>query len=339
MQNQPARQILKLRPEGLYCEAGDFFIDPLRAVDRAVITHGHADHARRGHRAVLATQPTIDVMRVRYGASFAGSAQAMPYGNVVTIADARVSLHPAGHVLGSAQVLVEVAGQRIVVSGDYKRSPDLSNTPFEPVRCDIFITEATFGLPVFVHPPAEHETIRLLDSMRFFEGRIHHVAAYSLGKAQRLLTLLRTQGFNEPVFVDRATMALCEVYEHHGIRLGALKRLEAGRLPEGALVIAPPSARDRIEGKSDQAPMTSFASGWMNVMKRARQGGGDLPLVISDHADWPELTRTISEVAPSEVWITHGEEAALLAWARGRGVEARPLSMVGYGAEDDGPEA
>lgn len=339
MQKPPARQILKLRPEGLYCEAGDFYIDPLRAVDRAVITHGHADHARRGHRAVLATQPTLDIMKVRYGAGFAGSTQAMRYASVVTIGQANVSLHPAGHVLGSAQVLVEVAGQRIIVSGDYKRSHDLSSTPFEPVPCDIFITEATFGLPVFIHPPAEQETRRLLDSMKFFEGRIHHVAAYSLGKAQRLLTLLRTQGFSEPVFVDRATMALCELYEHHGVRLGTLKRLEAGRLPDGALVIAPPSARERIEAKSDHAPMTSFASGWMNVMKRARQGGGDLPLVISDHADWPELTRTITEVAPAEVWITHGEDAALLAWARSRGLEAQPLDMAGYGAGDDGDDA
>ena len=333
-----ARNILKLRPEGLYCEAGDFFIDPLRAVDRAVITHGHADHARRGHRAVLATQPTLDVMRVRYGAAFAGASQALRYGEVITMGGARVSLHPAGHVLGSAQVCVEVAGRRIVVSGDYKRGHDPTSTPFEPVRCDIFITEATFGLPVFTHPPPGDEVARLLASMNFFAGRTHHVAAYSLGKAQRLLALSRAAGFDQPVFVDRATMALCEVYEQHGIALGPLRSLERTSLPDGALVIAPPAARERIMGKSQSPPLTSFASGWMNVMKRARQGGGDLPLIISDHADWPELTRTISEIAPSEVWVTHGEEAALIAWAASRGLEARPLSMTGYGAEDDGAD-
>lgn len=332
-------RILIPRREGLHCEAGGFFIDPMRAVDRAVITHGHADHARRGHGAVLATQPTIDVMRVRYGANFAGNVQALRYGETVTIGEARVSLHPAGHVLGSAQVLVEVAGQRIVVSGDYKRGHDPTSTPFEPIRCNIFITEATFGLPVFTHPPAMSEVDRLLGSMNFFAGRTHHVAAYSLGKAQRLLALLRARGFDAPVFVDRATMALCEVYAHHGIALGTLVPLERGNLPDGSLVIAPPAARERIMAKARQAPLTSFASGWMSVLKRARQGGGDLPLVISDHADWPELTRTITEIAPAEVWITHGEEAALVAWARSRSLTARPLAMTGYGTDDDGSDA
>ncbi len=332
-----ARQILELRPEGLYCEAGDFFIDPLRRVKRAVITHGHADHARRGHEAVLATQPTIDVMKVRYGANFASSSQALRYGQTLSIGDARLTLYPAGHVIGSAQALVEVDGRRIVVSGDYKRSPDPTATPFEPVPCDVFITEATFGLPVFTHPPAEHEIARLLASMQLFSERVHHVAAYSLGKAQRLLALLRAQGFTDPVYVDRATMALCEVYAHHGIGLGNVQQLETAKLPKGALVIAPPAARNRITTSGLGTPMTSFASGWMTVMKRARQGGGDLPLVISDHADWPELTRTIAEIAPSEVWITHGEEAALLAWAQARGLAARPLSMKGYGQEEDLP--
>lgn len=332
-----ARDILQLRPQGLYCPEADAFIDPVRKVDRAIITHGHADHARPGHGAVLATPATIDIMKTRYGARFATTAQPLRYGEILNMGKARIALLPAGHVLGSAQVLVEVGGARIVVSGDYKRSSDPTCPSFEPVACDIFITEATFGLPVFRHPPADDEVGRLLKSMRLFAGRTHHIAAYSLGKAQRLIALLRQQAYDEPILVDRATLALCDLYASHGIKLGDVRPLgRAGKL-SGGLIIAPPSARDILQTMAGPPPLTSFASGWMGVAKRARQGGGDLPLIISDHADWPELTRTIEEVKPGEVWITHGEEAALLAWARTRKIEARPLSIKGYGA-DSGTE-
>lgn len=334
-----AAGILALRPEGLYCAAGDVYIDPLRKVGRAVITHAHADHARPGHAAVLATQPTLDVMRTRYGTRFAASTQAVRYGERVTLGDATVSLHPAGHVLGSAQVCIEVDGHRIVVSGDYKRTPDPTCTPFEPVRCDIFVTEATFGLPVYRHPPPQEEIARLRASLEIFEGRTHHVAAYSLGKAQRLMGLLRRDGYDEPIGVDPATDALCEIYEQHGVRLGPRRRLHKGMAPIPRLVIAPPGSGDSLRSPDGPAPITSFASGWMRLTRNARQRGGDLPLVISDHADWPELLRTIADVSPQELWITHGEEAALVAWATRQGLPARPLAIAGYGDEDAEPAA
>jgi putative mRNA 3-end processing factor len=332
-----ARHLLQLRPEGLYCPEADAFIDPIRKVDRAIITHGHADHARPGHNAVVATAATIDIMRARYGTRFASSAQTLRYGEELVMGKARITLYPAGHILGSAQVLVETNAARVIVSGDYKRSTDPTCPPFDPIPCDIFITEATFGLPVFRHPLADHEVGRLQHSMRLFSDRTHHIAAYSLGKAQRLLALLRRLGHDETVHVDRATLALCDVYAAHGVKLGDVRPLSKANPPTQGLVIAPPSARDILVNMLGPPPRTSFASGWMSVMKRARQGGGDLPLVISDHADWPELIRTIREIQPGEVWITHGEEAALLAWAKAEGIEARPLSMSGYGAED-GPE-
>ena len=334
-----ARKILRLTPQGLYCEAGDFHIDPVRKVPRAVITHGHADHARPGHDAVLATQPTIDVMRARYGQKCARSMQALQYGQTVQLGTASLSLLPAGHVLGSAQACIEVGGGRIIVSGDYKRGRDLTCPPFEPRACDVFVTEATFGLPVFNHPSPELEIAKLLESLALFPERAHHVAAYSLGKAQRLLALLRLQGYDEPVFVDRSTAKLCELYEHHDVPLGHLVILEAGQATRGRLVIAPPSARNLLEDHGEQEPITSFASGWMRVQKRARNGGGDLPLIISDHADWAELTRTIEEINPAELWITHGEEAALMAWAASRKIQARPLSIAGYGSDADGHDA
>jgi putative mRNA 3-end processing factor len=334
-----ARKILKLRPKGLYCEAGDFYIDPVRKVPRAVITHGHADHARPGHEAVLATQATIDVMKARYGQNCAQYMQPLRYGETIKLGEVTLSFLPAGHVLGSAQACIEVGASRVIVSGDYKRGRDPTCTPFEPKPCDVFVTEATFGLPVFQHPSPELEIGKLLESLKLFPERAHHVAAYSLGKAQRLLALLRQEGYDEPVFVDRSTAKLCELYEHHDVKLGQLTTLGAGQVTRGRLVIAPPSARNLLEDHGEREPITSFASGWMRVQKRARNGGGDLPLIISDHADWPELTRTIQEIDPAELWITHGEEAALMAWTASRGIQARPLSIAGYGNDADGHDA
>jgi putative mRNA 3-end processing factor len=331
-----AADILTLTPAGLYCAAGDFYVDPVRAVDRAVITHGHSDHARRGHGAVLATAPTLDVMAVRYGVNFAGARQPARFGETIGLGDAHVTLRPAGHVMGSAQVLIEVSGARIVVSGDYKRARDPTCPSFEPVACDIFITEATFGLPVYRHPPAEDEIAKLLHSLKLFPERAHFVGAYSLGKAQRLVALLREAGCHDPVFVDQATMRLCAVYAAHGIDLGRLLPLEGAPAAAlaGRIVIAPPSSREALFAEAEHEPVTSFASGWMRVRKRARSGGGELPLIISDHADWDELTRTAREIAPCELWITHGEEAALVHWATAQGMRARPLSIRDYGDEE-----
>jgi len=334
-----ATDILTLTPAGLYCAAGDFYVDPMRKVDRAVITHGHSDHARSGHGAVLATKETLAVMTERYGERHTRTPQPQRYGDPIQIGDARVTLKPAGHVIGSAQVVVETKTGRVVASGDYKRARDPTCPPFEPVPCDIFITEATFGLPVFRHPPVETEIAKLLHSLALFPERVHFIGAYSLGKAQRLIAVLREAGYDDPVYVDRATERLCAVYAAHDVDLGKLLPLE-GQTPEaiaGKVVIGAPSGHAELLASCAAEPVTSFASGWMRMRKRARAGGGELPLVISDHADWHELTATIREVAPGELWITHGEETALVHWAKSVGIPARPLAMKGYGNEEAEP--
>jgi len=331
------QDLLCPRPEGLYCAPGDFYIDPVRPVARAVITHGHADHARAGHDAVLATRETLAIMAERYGEGFARTAQPAAYGEAVDRDDVQVTLVPAGHVLGSAQAVVRWKGLTMVVSGDYKRRRDPTCPPFEPVPCDVFISEATFGLPVFRHPDDAQEIARLLRSVAQFPERAHLVGAYALGKAQRIIRLLREGGYGETIYVHGALERLNRLYETHGVELGPLAPATTTRKQDfaGAVVIAPPSAIADRWARRFPDPVTAFASGWMQVRARARQRGVELPLVISDHADWDELTRTIDELRPGELWITHGREEALLRWAQLHNVPARALALVGYEDEDD----
>ena len=329
-------QLLCPRPEGLYCPPGDFFIDPTRPVDRAVITHGHADHARAGHGRVLATRATLDIMAVRYGAEFAGSVQAMAYGEVANVDGVEISLVPAGHILGSAQAVARWKGMTIVVSGDYKRRRDPTCAAFEPVPCDVFVSEATFGLPVFRHPPDAEEIGKLTASLAQFPERTHLVGAYSLGKAQRIIRLLREAGWDRPSYVHGAMERLDALYEDHGVDLGPSAPASAAGLGDlaGEIVIAPPSAIADRWSRRFADPLPCFASGWMRVRARARQAGVELPLILSDHADWDELTATVAELSPGELWITHGREEALARWAELNGIPARPLSLVGYEDED-----
>lgn len=326
---------LKVTSRGLYCEAGDFHIDPTGAVERAVITHGHSDHARAGHRHVLATRETIAIMRHRMGEDCAGSFQELPYGEALSLGDVGVKLVPAGHVLGSAQVVLDRGGSRAVVSGDYKRRPDATCAPFEPQSCDVFITEATFGLPVFRHPPDTGEIDRLLHSVSLFPERCHLVGVYSLGKCQRVLTLLRRQGYEEPVYLHGAVAGMCALYESLGVPLGPLLPVAGTARDDlkGRIVLAPPSAASDVWARRLPDPLVAMASGWMRVRQRARQGGVELPLVISDHADWDELLRTIQQVAPGEVWVTHGAEEALVRQAGLMGFRARALSIAGFDDE------
>ena len=325
-------------PAGLYCPPGDFYIDPTRPVARAVITHGHSDHARAGHGAVLATAETLAIMAERYGADFAGATEAAAYGQAVSRDDVSVTLVPAGHVLGSAQVVVRWKGLTMVVSGDYKRRRDPTCAPFEPVPCDVFITEATFGLPVFRHPPDSGEIARLLRSVAQFPERSHLVGAYALGKAQRVIRLLREAGWDRTIHVHGALERLNGLYQDHGVELGPLEAATSTGAKgdfAGAIIIAPPPALQDRWSRRFPDPVGAFASGWMQVRARARQRGVELPLVISDHADWDELTGTIDELRPGQVWITHGREEALARWAELHGVEARALALVGYEEEDD----
>jgi putative mRNA 3-end processing factor len=326
--------LLRPTPEGLYCPPGDFHIDPVRPVSRALITHGHSDHARAGHHHVLATRETLDIMRLRYGENFAAGEQAAEFGTSVKINGVTVSYHPAGHVLGSAQIAVEKDGTRIVASGDYKRRRDPTCAGFEPVSCDVFITEATFGLPVFHHPDDTQEIARLLTSTRQFPERTHFVGAYSLGKAQRVIKLIREAGYDAPIYLHGTMQSLCTYYQSRGIDLGILLPATV-ETPDknafaGSIVIAPPSAFGDRWTRRFPDPLPAFASGWMRVRQRAKQRGVELPLVISDHCDWAELTDTIAELAPGEVWVTHGREEALVRWCQLKGIAARPLNLVGY---------
>jgi len=320
--------------KGLYCPPGDFHIDPVRPVDRALITHGHADHARAGHAHVMATRETLDIMAIRYGEDFAGATQEAAYGEVVTINGVTVSWHPAGHVLGSAQVAVEKDGMRIVASGDYKRRPDPTCTGFDVVPCDVFITEATFGLPVFTHPDDAGEVGRLMESLKRFPERAHLVGAYALGKAQRVIALIRQAGYTETIFIHGAMEKLCTYYGDRGIDLGPLApaTIEKGAKDQfaGKVIVGPPSAFADRWARRFPDPVACFASGWMRVRQRARQRGVELPLIISDHSDWDELTQTIRDTGASEVWVTHGREEALVRWCELHQIRARPLNLVGY---------
>jgi putative mRNA 3-end processing factor len=324
------------RPEGLYCPPGDFFVDPVRPVARAVITHGHSDHARAGHGTVLATAATLDIMAERYGEDFTGQAQPLAYGERVNRDGVELSLAPAGHVLGSAQAVVRWKGMTIVVSGDYKRRRDPTCAAFEPVACDVFVSEATFALPVFRHPPDTDEIGKLLRSVEQFPERAHLVGAYALGKAQRIIRLLREAGHERTIYVHGAMEKLNALYERHGVALGPLApaTLEGRDLLAGEIIIAPPGALAERWARRFADPVSAFASGWMGVRARARQRAVELPLVISDHADWDELTGTVAELRPAELWITHGREEALARWADLNGIPARPLSLVGYEDED-----
>ncbi len=329
---------LKVQPDGLYCEPGGFYIDPVRPVARAIITHAHADHARPGHDAVLASPETLALMDVRMGQGRAGAVQqALQYGEPITLGGVRVWMEPAGHVLGSAQVAMEWRGTRAVVSGDYKRQPDPTCRPFEPIPCDVFVTEATFALPVFRHPRAEHEVAKLLDSVALFPERTHVVGAYALGKAQRLIALLRLAGWYRPIYLHGAQVPLCTAYERMGIPLGDLRpaTVAAKDSLRGAIVIAPPSAIADRWARRLADPVVCNASGWMQVRQRARTKGVELPLVISDHCDWDELNQTLDEVAAPEVWVTHGREEALIHEAAKRGIRGRALRLLGYGDEEE----
>ena len=325
------------RPAGLYCPPGVFYIDPTRPVDRAVITHGHADHARAGHGVVAATPETLAIMAVRYGEDFAGRVEPLRYGETIERGGVEVTLVPAGHILGSAQAVLRWKGMTIVVSGDYKRRADPTCAPFEPIACDVFVTEATFGLPVFRHPPDSDEIAKLIKSLEQFPQRTHIVGAYALGKAQRIIRLLRQAGHDQVIYTHGAMARLDELYTGFGVDLGPLApaTVEKKAAFEGAVVIAPPSALEGTWVRRFADPVPCFASGWMRVKARARQRHVELPLIISDHADWDELTNTISEVRPEELWVTHGAEEALLRWSALNDIPAKALAIVGYEDEDD----
>ena len=327
-----------IRPEpyGIHVVPADCWIDPSRPVENALVTHGHADHARGGHGRTVATPETLAIMELRYATR--DGATPVSYGETMVLkGGVEATFIPAGHVLGSAQILLEHAGERVIVTGDYKRRTDPTCPPFEVTACDIFITEATFGLPVFTHPPIAEEMARLTDALEAHPERCMLVGAYALGKAQRVIAELRAAGHRDPIYLHGALEKMCRLYEEFGVDLGDLRLVSDHSKDDmrGAVVMCPPSALNDRWSRRLPDPITAMASGWMRVRQRARQRNVELPLVISDHADWGELTRTIEEVNPTETWITHGREEALLRWCQLHQRRARALALVGYEDEDD----
>ncbi|XSG80929.1 MAG: ligase-associated DNA damage response exonuclease [Methyloligella sp. ZOD6] len=336
MQPQVFDSWLAVDERGLYCRPGDFYIDPHAPVEKAIVTHAHADHARPGLGAALATQETLAIMTSRLGDGAPSRSQALAYGEVLKIGDVRVWLVPAGHVLGSAQVAIEWQGARAVISGDYKRHTDPTCAAFELIPCDLFVTEATFGLPVFRHGDPAEEIGKLLRSVAQFPERTHAVGAYGLGKCQRVIKLLREAGYDRPIWLHGALQECCAIYERFGVDLGDLRSATGAKREtlRGEIVLAPPSAITDRWSRRLPDPVTAFASGWMRVRARARQRGVELPLVLSDHADWDELIRTIDETGAGEIWVTHGQEDALLHHIETTGKRGRALRLIGFEEED-----
>jgi putative mRNA 3-end processing factor len=325
---------IKAHPEGIYVAPADAWIDPSRPKPKALITHGHSDHARGGNGAVLATAETLAIMEVRCGPQ---NGRALSYDETIRVGEVDVRFVPAGHVLGSAQIVLEHKGERVVVSGDYKRRPDPTCACFVPVPCDIFITEATFGLPVFRHPETGSEIDRLLHRLHSDPSRCVLVGAYALGKAQRIICELRERGHNDPIYFHGAIERLNQLYESFGVGLGELRHTGSATMAEwaGHFLSAPRRGLNDRWSRRLPDPVTAMASGWMRIRQRARQQNVELPLIISDHADWDELTMTIRELEPTEVWITHGREEALKHWCTTHQIKACELNLVGYEDEDD----
>lgn len=310
------------RPEGLYCPAGDFHIDPWRPVERAVITHAHADHARAGHACYLATQASAGVLRARLGDI---RLQTLAYGETLRMRDVTVSLHPAGHVLGSAQVRIEQAGRVWVVSGDYKVEPDATCAAFQPVRCECFITESTFGLPIYRWQPQARvfDEINAWWASQAADGRPSVLFGYSFGKAQRILSGVDPK--IGPILVHSAVEPVNQAYREAGVALPATRVLDADTSHNdlaGALVLAPPGAQGGSWMRRFAQASDAFASGWMQLRGARRRQGVDRGFVLSDHADWPGLMQAIAASAASRVIVTHGQVDVLVRWLQQQGLQA-----------------
>ncbi|WP_223423723.1 ligase-associated DNA damage response exonuclease [Tateyamaria pelophila] len=327
---------LTFTPSGIYCPAGDFYIDPWRPVSRALITHGHADHARSGMGAYLATDIAAPVMRHRLGEIALDTAA---YGEVRQIGGARVSFHPAGHVPGSAQIRVEVAGEVWVASGDYKIVDDGLSTPFEPVKCHHFITESTFGLPVFRWPDQAEVARQINDwwAQCAAAGKVAFLGCYALGKAQRLLTMLDPA--IGPILTHAAIEHTNRIMRTQGIDLPETVLANADLNPKdhpGALVLAPPSALGSAWARKFGVQETGFASGWMALRGIRRRRAGDRGFVISDHADWPGLLSAISETGAENIYVTHGYTDIFARYLTEQGWNAQVLKTeFGTDTEED----
>lgn len=317
------RDLLSIKKAGLYCEAGDFYIDPWGSVEKAVITHAHADHARSGSQHYLAHEQSAPILHHRLGSEL--KIEGLAYGQTVTIRGVKVSLHPAGHVLGSAQVRVEYEGKVWVVSGDYKLDVDGVSTPFEPVKCDVFISECTFGLPVFrwAEPATVHQAINTWWAQNAKLGVATLLVGYSLGKMQRLVKYLDTS--IGPVVAHGSISRLNEVVRGMGIELPEIPtyqaELHASWLPR-AMVLLPPSALDSPWQLRMQPQSVGYVSGWMQMRGVKRRRALDQGFVLSDHADWEDLQIAIKATGAQRVIMTHGYTDIFSRWLQERGYES-----------------
>lgn len=333
----PEPALLRVTPAGLYCESGDFFIDPWRPVERAVITHAHSDHARAGSQGYLAATEGVALLRHRLGADI--SVEGVAWGERRRMGDVTVSLHPAGHIRGSAQVRVEQGGDVWVVTGDYKRAPDPTCTPFEVVRCRTLITEATFALPVYrwrATSAVIADVVRWVEGCRA-AGRTAMLYTYTLGKAQRLLAEIGAQT-DVPILVHGSIEPLDAIYRDAGVWLPPTERVTEqprGTRIEGALVLAPPSANAPGWMRRFHEPETAFASGWMQLRGTRRRRALDRGFAISDHVDWPALLQTIDESGAERVLATHGDSAALVRLLTERGLDAAALATEFTGEDTE----
>jgi len=331
--------LLEMTASGLYCRLGDFFIDPWRAVKRAIVTHCHSDHARRGMASYLVSTAGERVLTSRLGDDI--QRQTLEYGETMSVNGLKLSLHPAGHILGSAQVRIEHRGEVWVVSGDYKVDPDPTCASFEPLTCHTFITESTFGLPIFKWRPQQElfEDINSWWCRNCQLGQTSIIYAYALGKAQRL-----TAGLDPsigPIFAHGAVEKFNHSYRESGVHLPATRHVGEVQYKKefaGALVIAPPSADGTPWIRRFGQPAKAFASGWMQIRGNRRRRAVDRGFVLSDHSDWTGLLETIRKTRAENVWVTHGYAAELVRWLQEKGLNAREVTTRFSGERDDGQE-
>lgn len=331
--------MLELTDSGLYCAAGDFHVDPWQPVPRAVITHAHGDHARWGSGAYLAAAEGERVLRTRLGPD--ARIQVLAWGEVVEHNGVRISLHPAGHILGSAQIRIEYRGEVWVVSGDYKTEPDPTCSPFEPVRCHTFITESTFGLPIYRWRPQAETFAALREWWRANAeaGRASVIYGYALGKAQRILAGLIDCDIG-PIYTHGAVERLTEDYRASGVALPPTRHASTGKKGDftRALIVAPPSAMGTTWLRRFSPHSDVFASGWMQIRGTRRRRSVDRGFVLSDHVDWPALLASIDATGAERVWVTHGYREPVVRWLREHGREAEAVMSRWEGEDDEAEE-
>ena len=328
---------LKKKREGLYCVPGNFFIDPVFPVEKALITHAHTDHARPNNKSIFSSKETIELMHLRYGESYCSDFQIASFDEKIKINDVTVQILPAGHILGSIQFLINYKGYRLLISGDYKRTKDKTCLSYEPVKCDTFITEATFGLPIFNHPNDQSEVKKLIKSIKANVNKTHLIGVYALGKCQRLITLLRNLGYDETIYLHGALTKISNFYSKNNIKLGNISNISECSRSEYAnkLVLCPPSSLNDKWSQKFKNVVKGYASGWMRIRQRVKQKNIELPLILSDHADWGEILKTVNDVNPNEVLVTHGREEALVNYLTKKNFKSSALNLIGFEDENE----